>query len=216
MDKKDKKVTIERYNNRISKMGYTEKALGWTRDNNHVRFKALTNLWKDDLSGSSIFDFGCGMGDFCTYLKNEINSPFTFNGLDINAKLIAEAKNRFPEFNFVVGDIFDYNVENEYEFTFSSGVFNHKLNFSDEYDIIYKCLKQMFYMSSKGVAVNFLSDKVDYLTDYNFNASPSKILEFSYSLTNNVVLLNNYMPFEFTVLLRKDKIINKELLIFSN
>jgi SAM-dependent methyltransferase len=216
MDKKDKKATIERYNNRIDNMGYTEKALGWTRENNHVRFKALTDIWKDDLVNSSIFDFGCGMGDFCTYLKNEINSSFSFNGLDINEKLIAEAKKRYPEFNFVLGDLFDYNLENEFEFTFSSGVFNHKLNFTDEYEFIYKCLQQMFYMSSKGVAVNFLSDKVDYFTDHNFNANPSKILEFSYSLTNNVVLLNNYMPYEFTILLRKDKIIDKELVIFSS
>jgi len=215
MDIKDKNATIERYNERIKKMGFTEKALGWTRDNNSVRFKALTNLWKDDLEGSSIFDFGCGMGDFCTYLKNEIKSSFKFHGLDINGKLIEEAKKRHPEFSFVVGDIFDSNLENEFEFTFSSGVFNHKLNFTDEYEFIYKCLQQMFYISSKGIAVNFLSDKVDYFTEHNFNANPSKILDFSYSLTNNVTLLNNYMPFEFTILLRKDTIIDKELVIFS-
>lgn len=216
MNKKDKKSTIDRYNARIDNLGFTDKALGWTRENNHVRFKALMSLWTEDLNGSSIFDFGCGLGDFCGYLKKEIYTPFKYHGLDINPTLVKEAQDRHPDYSFSTGDLFDYNVEDQFDFSFSSGVFNHKLNHTEEYDFIFSCIQKLFHMSSKGVAINFLSDKVDYFTEHNFNSDPSKILNFAYRLTNNVSLLNNYMPFEFTVFLRKDKIIDKNLLIFSS
>lgn len=211
----DKKSTIERYNKRIQESGFTDAALGWTRDNNITRFRVIADEWREELDNSSVFDFGCGYGEFYNYLKGSGVKDIKYTGLDINDTLIEEAQNRYPEASFLSGDLFEMSFPQNYDFIFSSGVYNHKLSETDEYDFIFKSIEKLFSICNKGIAVNFLSDKVEYFTEHNFNANPGKIIEFFYSMSNNIVLRNNYMPFEFTVFLRKDKTIDKDRLVYS-
>ena len=52
--------------------------------------------------------------------------------------------------------------------------------------------------------MDFLSDKVDYQHEHTFHNAPEAVLAFAYGLTRNIVLRNDYMPFEFSILLLKD------------
>jgi 2-polyprenyl-3-methyl-5-hydroxy-6-metoxy-1,4-benzoquinol methylase len=215
MHESDINETIRRYNKRLEQFGFTEEALGWTRKNNVYRLNALTEPWIDEIPGSSVFDFGCGMGDLCGFLESKGVTDFTYHGIDINPDLTTEAQKRYPKSTIHTGDIFKLNFEAEYDFVFSSGVFNHKLGSTDEYEFIFSCIDKLYSMTRRGLAINFLSDKTEYATEHNFNSNPGKILEYCYRFTNHILLRNDYMPFEFTVFLRKDKIIDREKLIYQ-
>lgn len=215
MNEKDRENTVKRYSERFAKHGYSEEALGWSRNKNEVRFEALISEWKSELQGASIADFGCGFGDLFGYVKNNLGiTNIDYTGIDINPDLIAEGKARYPEAKFWVGDINETLPNTKFDFIFSSGVFNHKLEFVDEYDFIKDCIKQLDTMSTKGFAVNFLSDKVEYKLEHTFHSNPGKILDIFYQYSNHIVLKNDYMPFEFTVFLRKDKAIDSQKIIY--
>lgn len=213
MNAKDIEETIKRYSERLKKLGHSPEALGWTRSNNEVRFKALLREWGNELSGKRICDFGCGFGDLYRYLV-DLNNGIHYTGIDINSELVEVGKSLYPNAEFWIGDILNDPTSFEFDFTFSSGVFNHKLSAGQEYNFIERAIEKIDSFSEMGFAVNFLSDKVEYLTEHNFNSNPGKILEICYKYSNNVVLRNDYMPFEFTVFVRKDKEVDREKLIY--
>lgn len=215
MKESEIKNIIRRYNERYNKFGYSEESLGWSRNKNDIRFDALIRFWKDELNNSSICDFGCGFGDFFKHLEQRGVSGFKYYGIDINDTLLLKGKELYPAAEFWLGNILDKSFPVKVDFTFSSGVFNHKLESTDEYENIEASIMEISKFTNKGFAINFLSDKVDYFTESNFNSNPGKIIEICYKISNNVILCNDYMPFEFTVYVRKDIGIDSDKLIYS-
>jgi SAM-dependent methyltransferase len=215
VNKEDKIDTLNRYNERLKELGYSEATLGWSRNKNKVRFEALIKEWHSEISESAICDFGCGFGDFFGFLTNEKKIKLTdYTGIDINENLINIGRELYPEANFWVGDIVQENYSKTFDFIFSSGVFNHKLSHGDEYHFIDETLQKINQLSRKGFAINFLSDKVDYRHEHTFHSNPGKILDIVYQFSNHILLRNDYMPFEFTVYVRKDLKIDKEKIIY--
>jgi SAM-dependent methyltransferase len=205
MNTQDRLAAEKRYNERLSKFGYSEEALGWTKNKNDLRFAALLAEWNQELNGSSVCDFGCGFGDLFGYIQSHYHpGSFQYFGIEINQNLVNVGRELYPDAEFWVGDIVSQPFERNFDFVFSSGVFNHKLSFQDEYEFISDCLNKLNQISRKGYAVNFLSDKVDFQLDHTFHSNPGKILDIAFRHSRNVVLRNDYMPFEFTVYVRKD------------
>ena len=50
-----------------------------------------------------IIDFGCGLGDALEILNKTLN-PEEATGIDISAKMIDHARERYPEYSFMAGD----------------------------------------------------------------------------------------------------------------
>lgn len=216
MNQKDLQATVNRYSERLEKFGYSEEALGWSKNKNDLRFEALIKEWKSELDGSSICDFGCGFGDFYAYLNQKTGlRNFHYCGVEINPNLVEEGRKHHPNAEFWIGDIVNEPFDRQFDFVFSSGVFNHKLSFQDEYQFISECLEKLNQISTKGYAVNFLSDKVDYQLEHTFHSNPGKILDLVFRHSRNVVFRNDYMPFEFTVYVRKDKKIDPVRAVFE-
>jgi SAM-dependent methyltransferase len=216
MENKYQQQTIARYNQRLDALGPTDQALGWTRENNQIRLKALVaNFW-DEIPQSSLLDAGCGFGDLLGMLQKENNVPASYLGYDINSRLLEEAQKRYPNGTFLSALLEEIPKQTQADFVCCSGVFNHNRSDGKEFESIKNALKHLFAICQKGLSVNFLSDKVEYKTDYNHNSNPGQLLEFAFSLTNHVTLRNDYMPFEFTLTLRKDFQIDRERLVFVN
>ena len=215
MNEKDKQETIKRYNERFIQFGYSEEALGWSRNKNIDRFAHLIVEWGSELPGASIADFGCGFGDFYGFLTTKMDEhSFQYTGIDINESLIEEGRKRYQNANFWLGDICRDTINKTFDFVFSSGVFNHQLSAMDEYDFIKENMEAINGLSIKGFAVNFLSNKVEYKREHTFHADPGKILDLCYAFSNNVVLRNDCMPYEYTVYVRKDKQIDPDKITY--
>ena len=190
----DNQKTIQKYNELLEKHGDSPKSLGWTKDKEYLRFKILCSQF--DLEGSSILDFGCGLGYLYAYLKQNYKN-FNYIGIDINQNLLEIAKNKYPEATFKCLDLLNDSIEYVPDFILSSGVHNIKMSDNEEFN------KKTFFkfksLAKKGFAINFLSDKVDYLTAGSYHNSPEKVLTLAYQHSRRIALRNDYMPFEFTV-----------------
>ena len=217
MDKEEINNAIQRYNNRLNEHGITENALGWgNKGRSNLRFSILCSEF--DLEDSIVLDFGCGFGDLYNYIKDNITSNFKYIGIDINEKFINIAKSRgFKNADFYLVDEnvdeFLNNLGVEIDYVLSSGIFNFKLK--DNIGFIKNTLTLFNLISKKGFASNFLSSKVTFQAEMNYHSNPSEILDFCYGFSNNLVLKNNYMPFEFSVFINKEDAINKDFNVYQ-
>lgn len=213
MTKEEIAQTIERYKTRLHQHGYDPKSLGWgEKDRAGLRFEILLSLW--DFTGATVLDFGCGFGDLNQYAGKTGRAFGRYIGVDINPDFIAMAKERNPGATFFCGDIFELDPGDlACDYVLTSGVFNHK--YADNYGFVLQCLEKFNSLTSKGFSSNFLSDKVAYELEYTFHSNPGRILEMAYAFSNNVVLRNDYMPFEFTVFVNKASGIDPQFTVYE-
>ena len=213
----EKEETIRRYEERLQKYGATVKALGWMdKERQYMRFVILSEM--GNLNDCSILDIGCGFGDFYEFLKMS-GVSVKYTGYDISLKLIEIDKERHPEATFEVKDILEGSSNKKFDYVVSSGVLNTRL--SDNEEVLKRMIIECFELCNIGVAVNMMSNYVDYLAvnmmsnyvDYQgeslFYYSPEKVFTFCKTLTRRVTLRHDYMPYDFTVYFYKDDSINK-------
>lgn len=74
-----------------------------------------------------ILDIGCGNGRFYSFLKKNLSGNFEYLGLDSSGELISEAKNNFPDVEFLVRDVFQdlESIESGFDIVVIFGVMHH-------------------------------------------------------------------------------------------
>jgi SAM-dependent methyltransferase len=211
----DRQETIERYTSRYQKFGYSPKSLGWDKGKQDVRFEILTSQY--NFSEKSILDIGCGFGDLNKTLNEKYANNYSYLGVDLVPDLVNEARKQYvgDKINFRTGDFLDISFENTFDFVIASGIFNHRLNNVDNYDLIEAAIIKALSLSNDGLAFDFLSDKVDYQLEHTFHSSPEKILSIAYKYSRNIVIRNDYMPFEFALFIFKDDSFSTEDTLFN-
>lgn len=223
----DKNTVIERYTGRYRTYGHHPKTLGWDKGKQPLRFSILSDIIEPSPDNFSLLDIGCGFGDLYTYLCNKY--PYrriAYQGIDVVPALVEEGlstppplhednKQEIRDIQFACADFLQWEVPQSYDYCFGSGIFNFKLAQGDNYEYIESIINKAFACCNVGVAFDFLSDKVDYQYEDTFHSAPEKILAVAYKLSRNVVLRNDYMPFEFAIQIFKDESFLKEDTIFS-
>jgi SAM-dependent methyltransferase len=210
----DRIATIDRYRSQYRKYGYSPKSLGWDKGKQDVRFKILTDCF--DCCNKSILDIGCGFGDLNRVLQLRCGTNYKYLGVDLVDEFIQEGRSRYHSDNvkFIIGNFIDEEFTQEFDIVISSGIFNHKFKDTNNYQFIDYVVEKSMCLAIEGVAFDFLSDKVDYQLDHAFHSSPEKILSIAYKHTRNVVLRNDYFPFEFSLCLMRDDSFSAEDTIF--
>lgn len=198
--------TRSRYDKRIKKFGYSPKSLGWMKGNQGIRFSALTEIGM--MKNSRIFDIGCGFGDLYHFLKIS-SKNFQYIGFELNENLISLAKKKYPRIKFKQFDIEKDQIRGKCDWVITSGLFNFKRK--DNYKFIKKSLEKIFNSCKKGVAIDFISDYVDYKNKDTFYSSPEKIFKICKDLSPRIILRHDYMPFEFCVYIYKNNSFSKNL-----
>lgn len=217
MNQKEIKDTVDRYNKRFKDFGVSEQALGWgTKGRAKLRYEILLSQW--DFNGCSVLDFGCGFGDMFGYMCAKGMENITYTGIDINPNFISVAKDKYSvsgsnSAQFHLKNLLDDDTNPEYDYILSSGVFNYKLD--DNMGFITRCFDRFNKIAQKGFSVNFLSSKVAFEYDYTYHANPAAIVDLAYRYSNNVVLRNDYMPFEFTIFVNKNAAIDEALTVYK-
>lgn len=206
---------INAHKDRYKQYGYSPKSLFWDKNRQNIRFDVLTS--KYDLSDKKILDIGCGFGDLNKMLSLKTDK-YTYIGIDIVEDFIAYAKDKFKNeknISFKSVDFLSEKFTTNFDYIFASGTFNYKLKDMDNYEYIEAVINKSFNICNLGIAFDFLSDKVDYKYDFNFYYSPEKILSIAYKYSRNVVLRNDYMPFEFSLFISKDDSFEKKYPVFN-
>lgn len=209
MNDQDKARIIAAYNERLDRLGETPAALGWARGRHNVRFSIFAEQLNFD--GASVLDFGCGMADFLGFLRDR-GCDVSYVGVDINERLVQIAQERYPDARFLTRDMLSDSVDFRVDYAVASGVHNVKM--ADNTAFLRASLDALWAVADKAVALNFLSNKVSYPTQHSHHSDPAEVLSICYEKTNKLVLRNDYMPFEFTVVLFKDGAFDPEKVVY--
>jgi len=212
---REQEAIIERYSRRFAEFGYSSKTLGWDKGKQDLRFSILTSQY--DFRNKRVLDIGCGFGDLNRILRPCYGDEYAYHGVDLVPALIEKARDLYARKNvtFSCADILGEVVTGKYDYAVSSGIFNHKMLDVANYDFIENVIAKALSLCRDGLAVDFLSDKVDWKHDHTFHASPEKLLALAYKFSRNVVLRNDYMPFEFSLFINKDDSFSKDDTVFN-
>ncbi len=139
MDELAKEYVIDFFTKRLIHFKNSPEAVGWTPKGQLLRYEMVLNFL--ELNGKTLLDFGCGKGDFFSFLKEKgIHCHYT--GIDINPALIELAKKNNPEAEFLVQDIEKEELNKNFDYIISIGVFN--LAVQDVKCTMQKCLEILF------------------------------------------------------------------------
>ncbi len=195
------------YTQKIIEHGVTPQGVDWNGEDGQVlRFKQLGQIISNDNTPFTLCDVGCGYGALYDYLQAQFE-VFSYEGVDISSEMIMLASKRTAKAknaSFVVADV----PTDQSDYVVASGIFNVKLNNTDEQwkDYLLKSLSNFNSNSKKGFAFNCLtsySDK-DKKRAYLYYADPCEIFDFcKKNFSHQVALLHDYGLFEFTILVRK-------------
>lgn len=200
----------ERYGGRLEKLGPVIRTLGWdTKENQWKRFAGGVELL--DLTGKSIVDIGCGLGDFFEFLKEKNIKIASYTGIDISEGLISAAQKKHPDGAFECRNILLTHSKTKLaDVGFAFGVFN--FNFKEKpnnYEYAQDFIKNAYSLCKEALVVDMLSDCIfgDYpKEDFVFYYKPEKILKFALTLTDNVILRHDSQPIpqkEFILILKR-------------
>lgn len=191
----DKAVMNSYHDMRVKEFGEgTVEALGWLDKSSQLsRFSMLAGI--GDMNNHSVLDVGCGHGDLRAYLGSQY-PLLHYSGLDQAGAFLAVASERYqlPNTTFLMGDFFTAELPHA-DYVLLSGSLNYK---SSDPDFIYKMITKLFNACEMACGFNLLSkinDPGGILMAYD----PDKIMSYCRTLTNNLVLHNQYCDGDFTV-----------------
>lgn len=196
MDESDKILIQERYKERLRQYGPGIQALAsGTESRRAIRFDVLAGIGIHE--GASVLDVGCGLADFYSYLT-EKNINVRYTGIDIVPELISSAQNTYPDLDLQVRDIQDDPFQDaSFDYVVCSQVFNLRLADGKNEALVKDMLHIMFRIARQGVAVDLLTNYVDFKQDHLYYYQPETIFSYAKQLTRCVTLRHDYPLFEF-------------------
>lgn len=194
------------YSEKIKTYGATARGVDWnSRESQELRFDQLLKIC-DCKRPFSINDYGCGYGALVEYMTDR-GYTFRYRGYDISSQMIAKAMELHEglEYCQFFTDESELTVA---DYTVASGIFNVKLQASDEEwrEYVLLILTKISELSKKCFVFNMLSSYSDrdlmrpdlYYADplYFFDYCKKKFSEF-------VSLSHDYPLYEFTISVKK-------------
>lgn len=162
------------------------------------------------LKEMELLDFGCGLGHLYKFIKGNglLESwGIHYEGTDINPDFITEASKKFPAAKFTIKD--DGIYSRKFDYVVCSGLYN--LKFSEDFDIAarYKDeLSKLFNCAQNGLAVNFQTQRALPLIPERLREGEmkrfyfhdtKKVLEDLKTITEKIMISNNYLPGDYDV-----------------
>ncbi len=191
----------ESYQNTFAEHGDTPQAMQY--DTYKAQAKRFVQLIADiEITGKTILDAGCGMGDLVPFLYTKSLS-FDYLGMDITPEFIDVAKKRYlsKDVTFDVGNPFDNDLDKKYDIVISSGVMNIKTpGWMDQRK---KMIEQLWSYTGEVLVFNmagWMGESVEGDKRIAYANIP-EILAFCASLTPKLILRNQYHAKDFTVVM---------------
>lgn len=201
VDELAREYVISFYDKFLRMFGDRPEAVRWTPEGQHAHYRSLLEA-AGAIEGKKVLDFGCGKGDFLTFLE-ERNIRVRYTGVDINEKLIARAKEKNPGADFRVVDLGKDTLDEDFDYIFLCGVFN--LNVQGIEETTRKTLKTLFRHCRVGMVFDALSSsnpRRDFELHY---VSPEEMFAFAVeNLSPHVSLRHNRISYDFTLCVYRD------------
>ena len=202
-DPRDRDEIVQRYTRRFQEFGVDVRALAAGTDARH-RLKHSVHASIGDLEGATVLDVGCGLAHYYEHLLED-GVSVRYIGYDIVPAFLESDRVRHPEAEFVLRDVTVDGFGHEADYVVMCEVFNNRLQHASNMEVAQRVLREAFSIARRGVSIDFLSTYVDYQVPEAFYYSPEEMFTFAKSLTRLVALRHDYLPFHFTLLLRKEE-----------
>lgn len=188
------------YLKRYKKFGNNPKALGWhSKKAAEQRYEQI--IADINFEGKSVLDVGCGFGDIIPFIKKKAKN-FEYTGVDIVPEFVRQAKKLNPLYKFEIRDYFKNPLKKNFDVVLCVGSLNS--NLKDNLNFRKKAIKKMFGYAKYALIFSMAGRHPKPYTSPKSNvwfADPVEILEYCYSLTKKVVLLNHYHTRDFTIVM---------------
>lgn len=194
------------YSEKVKTYGATPRGVDWNSpESQALRFEQLLKVC-DTTRTFSINDYGCGYGALVEYMTYR-GYAFQYCGFDISEEMITKARELHKGFGHC--EFFtNESLLTMADYTVASGVFNVKLQTSDEEweEYVLHTLGKVAALGKKGFAFNVLtkySDQDRMRLDLYY-ADPLFLFDYcKKNFSRFVSLLHDYPLYEFTILVRK-------------
>lgn len=199
-----RKILEKHYLHRINPTDKGHIILDWESEDAHLgRFSIVTDTL--DLSGMSILDVGCGVGDFFDFLKPRV-PDISYTGIDILPEMIQEARRRYPEGTFLSGDMISTRMFDDctFDLVFSSGIFNLNMGYNEQF--LDKALEVFFSIAKHWVVFNMLDPDHPVQSKTYFYLDPSRTEELVRRYTDHMWIERDYVPKDYTIFAQKQTV----------
>jgi hypothetical protein len=194
---------VEQYQHAFAVHGDTPAGVMWPRGRQSLRFDALTRHFSGD--DFSVLDYGCGLAHLKAYLDQRF-SRYEYYGADLVPEFVKAVKTKYPDSRMqLVRSHAD--VATTVDHVVISGTFNI-IEGADRalyVDRVQTALLHLFSLARVSLAVNFMTDRVDFIQPHALHMSVEATADFMRRhLSTRLRVDESYMPYEFTLVVLKD------------
>jgi SAM-dependent methyltransferase len=200
------KILRDHYEKTFRQHGATSKGVDWGENEERLFLRydnMLAVIENMKTEAPSMLDIGCGYGGLLDY-ANRKGIALHYTGIDVAENMILWARDTFPNATFIVGDIFEAEMGQCFDYVVCNGILTQKLDVPglvmDEF--ANKLIRRMFELCGKGIAFNVMTTKVNFFSNNLYYRNPSELLSWCMSeITPYIRLDHSYPLFEYTIYL---------------
>ena len=161
-----------------------------------MRFEAF--VLSHELSGASILDVGCGVGDLYGHLADRgISCDYT--GVDLSAEMIARAAEKYPAARFEAADVLAWPDAARFDYTVAFAIHNVKIEGGRE--LLERLTRKQFVLCRRATHLSLLTDRYQGFAPHIQPWRAEEILTLALSISPWVTLRHDYLPNDFSVTL---------------
>ncbi len=205
---------IKHYEACLEKNKGTSKEVDWpTEEGANIRYKVMCEvaggIQKIYSTSPTILDYGCGTASILPVCFP--GGYFYYTGCDASAKMIKEAKKRYPKAEFFHSPFEKKLPKRTWDYIIANGVFTEKRNYTwmYMYNILENELRKLLQHTTKGIAFNIMNPH-----SLPPNTQREELFFMSYGSIDTMLRENlhitkyiiraDYLPYEYTVYAYKE------------
>lgn len=194
---------IEQYQRAFAEHGDTPAGVLWPRGRQALRFDALTRHFSGN--GFSVLDYGCGLAHLKGYLDTRFRR-YQYYGADLVPEFVETVETKYPDAKVKLVHSHQ-DVSTPVDHVVISGAFNI-IDGPDRaayVELIQATLTHLFSLTRVSLAVNFMTDRVDFIQPQALHMNVESMTGFMRThLSPRMRVDESYMPYEFTIVVLKD------------
>jgi len=194
---------VEQYQRAFAEHGDTPAGVMWPRGRQALRFDTLTRHISGD--NFTVLDYGCGLGHLKAYLDQKF-SQYTYHGADLVPEFIDSVATKYPAAKVQLVRS-PKDVVASVDHVVISGTFNiiEGADRTAYVELVKSSLLHLFGLTRVSLAVNFMTDRVDFTQPRSLHMNPEMMMDFMRQhMSPRLKLDESYMPYEYTLVVLKD------------
>jgi SAM-dependent methyltransferase len=197
---------VTHYEACLARHGDTHRGVDWPNEADaKTRYRVMLEVIRETptpLQPISLLDFGCGAGHLLAHLRAEQQRNVRYMGIDMSPKFVDLCRDKFPDSEFLCGDILQGDVEiPQVDYVVMNGVFTEKrsLPFEVMFDYFRQVLRRVYPLARRGLAFNVMSKHVDWERDDLFHLPFDSLATFlRREISRHYQFRADYGLFEYT------------------